>query len=1125
MLSKHSIVVAVIAGLSVAVSVSAESVGDRLHKGIYQEETVGDLQKAITIYRQIVTDERANRPHVAQAKFRLGICYLKKGDKRQAIETLEKLIVEFPGQPNVIEQARGLLSVLRQGASSGERGIQLQDVWAYSGLADLDVLTISRDGRYCAFVDEIGGIKVRDLKNDVDQRVAETAPKGGESANWQRASISPDNKWMSYVGRVSDPKPRSCVRIAALDGSNQRVLYSNQSNSVIRDLEWSPDSQQVLATLVDTRGNEGVFATVPIRIATISLADGSLRLLKTLAPEERHGVGPKPQFSPDGRYVAYAKIMDESSQQEDIYLIPLDGGPEIHLIEHPADDDVLGWMPDGRGLVFRSDRGGDGRDAWLVRLINGMPTEAPQLVATGIGPDLEGPVRTPTGSWAFYYSDVQAHQRRDVLIAEFDSENGRIVGEPKPASERFPGDTYLWPGWSPDGKYLAYHADSRKPGSVTALASPRSLVIRSTQTGRERAIELGESRVPGQVAWSPDGRSIILSSEWGHFAPLNKIDVESGASTPIGSPAVGGRVASSQTIGWSADGNAVYLTRNHADTGLEYKNGQILRLNLETGQERELHLEKNDGIFACALSPDGAHIALAGPEFDWKSVRVLPTTGGEPRELCSVPAQENILDHVTWSHDGRYVLFWKVRRPEAAGQESRTERKYRWASSDSRYELWRIGVEGGEPEKLGWETPAKIRGLRIHSSGKQVAFTTERPPGTRNHIRMMQLSPEWAKESCIANMKMIGEALHRYEHDHGALPNHLSDLYPDYLQDSSLLVCAAHDERQPTVVSNDPEMPSSYDYVRGGAPRFSYLANSQLPTIVPDGEMARAKVLELRVKYFGDIAGLVECEHHHPNLQLTYEGEVQEARSWGSDGRADQGLLSQLQTAMETNPQSWLEDYDIPKFVTLLEDRAALPELLNAHIKAQPGNESASAKQAMDDLQRVRFIDRSEDDANELADGQIELNSDNIDLVGDENDGNRAIGLRFRSIPVPQGARIKRAYVQFESNAWGTWGNEGLIFHGELTGNAMSFKNVEKNITTRPKTVTSVKCSPKIWDWRSVESRTSDLASVIQEITSQPDWHEGNALVLIVTGSSQGMAISWDWDQGHDAPMLYVEVE
>ena len=154
MRSKHYIVVALIAGLAVSMTARAESIGERLYKGVYQEETVGDLKAAMKIYQEIVADEKANRPHVAQATYRLGMCYVKQGQKEQAIQTFGELIEEFPGQAKLLERARGQLNALGHVPESDEAGVQLQNVWAYSGLAELDVLAISRDGRYCAFVDE-----------------------------------------------------------------------------------------------------------------------------------------------------------------------------------------------------------------------------------------------------------------------------------------------------------------------------------------------------------------------------------------------------------------------------------------------------------------------------------------------------------------------------------------------------------------------------------------------------------------------------------------------------------------------------------------------------------------------------------------------------------------------------------------------------------------------------------------------------------------------------------------------------------------------------------------------------------------------------------------------------------
>jgi len=374
MWSKRFAVVVLMAGLgAAAVAAGAESVGDRLYKGIYQEETVGDLDAAMKIYRQIVADAKANRPHVAQAKYRLGMCHLKKGEKEKAVETFEGLIKEFPGQAKLLEQARGRLAALGHAPESEEpAGIELQETWPFPGLGDLNVLAISRDGRYCAFLDPVnGGPVVRDLTTGEDQ-----PPIEGMAGDIS-ASISPDNKWVAYTA-WNAKEGGYLLRIAGIDGSQKRVLYPNEEKSVIEGLGWSPDSQQVLTTFYDTGGELTDTLKAPVRIATISVADGSIRVLKALTPEQYDDLR-TPRFSPDGRYVAYDRVVDTASGQEDIFLIPLDHGPEIHLVESPANDAVFGWLPDGKNFLFRR-----GQDVWMIQVVDGKPQGAPRLVKKGL---------------------------------------------------------------------------------------------------------------------------------------------------------------------------------------------------------------------------------------------------------------------------------------------------------------------------------------------------------------------------------------------------------------------------------------------------------------------------------------------------------------------------------------------------------------------------------------------------------------------------------------------------------------------------------------------------------------------------------------------------------------------
>jgi carboxyl-terminal processing protease len=80
----------------------AASAAELLEKGIYTEETRGDLKAATEIYRQIAEDARADRSLVAQSQLRLGLCQLKLGNRPQAISALDKLMQEFPDQEKLL---------------------------------------------------------------------------------------------------------------------------------------------------------------------------------------------------------------------------------------------------------------------------------------------------------------------------------------------------------------------------------------------------------------------------------------------------------------------------------------------------------------------------------------------------------------------------------------------------------------------------------------------------------------------------------------------------------------------------------------------------------------------------------------------------------------------------------------------------------------------------------------------------------------------------------------------------------------------------------------------------------------------------------------------------------------
>ncbi|MFT4559742.1 MAG: tetratricopeptide (TPR) repeat protein [Porticoccaceae bacterium] len=60
---------------------NAASPAESLEKGIYNEETTGNLDEAIKHYRQVLSDAQKTEGLAAQAQYRLGRCLDKQGKK------------------------------------------------------------------------------------------------------------------------------------------------------------------------------------------------------------------------------------------------------------------------------------------------------------------------------------------------------------------------------------------------------------------------------------------------------------------------------------------------------------------------------------------------------------------------------------------------------------------------------------------------------------------------------------------------------------------------------------------------------------------------------------------------------------------------------------------------------------------------------------------------------------------------------------------------------------------------------------------------------------------------------------------------------------------------------------
>jgi len=167
-------------------------------------------------------------------------------------------------------------------------------------------------------------------------------------------------------------------------------------------------------------------------------------------------------------------------------------------------------------------------------------------------------------------------------------------------------------------------------------------------------------------------------------------------------------------------------------------------------------------------------------------------------------------------------------------------------------------------------------------------------------------------------------------------------------------------------------------------------------------------------------------------------------------------------------------------------------------------------------------VTHSADDAEESAAGTTKLSSSDLEIVYDG--GEQIVGLRFSKVPIPQGASIDRAYIQFKVDETNS-GDTSLIIAGEDRDDASSFSATHQNISSRKRTSASVAWSPGAWNTvgkTGPKQCSPNIASIVQSLVNRLGWSSGNAMAFIITGEGERTAESFDGDQA-GAPMLHVE--
>ncbi len=517
---------------------------------------------------------------------------------------------------------------------------------------------ISPDGRFVAYAAGTPGrmrLFVRQVSGSAPVPIA-TGLAGDH--RWPRWSPDGDRLAFTaggaiYVVPVLGGEPQLVVTLGAIGG----------------EPAWSPDGTRL--TFADSAG-----------ISTAPVAGGPPhRVVRSL---EAHS----PSWSPDGQRIAY--VVENSSfmgsvtygnaAPSAVWTAAASGGDSAPVTDVAHLNTAPVWWPDGRSLLFVSDRDGP-RDVYRQAIGgHGRPRGAPVRVTTGLNAftftltadgtamacttlqlraniwmapiapsgitvpgaarpvttekqSIEGIALSHDGAWLAYDSNRDGN----LNLFKVRLSGSGTAGNPIPLTGN-PAPDYE-PRWAPRDEALVFY--SRRFGTRDLFT------VQADGRGERRITELpGHEYYPD---WSPGGDHIVFSSQVSYGWEVFVLDRDGGGAwqTPRLVPFTADPTIN---VRWSPDGQALALVHD----------GTLGVLTLAGPEWRPLVSGASLGerITFVAWPRDGGRVFFqtrdpAGAYSYWST----PTSGGTPRRLLRLSEPGLRTRRVEFETDGRTLYF------------------------------------------------------------------------------------------------------------------------------------------------------------------------------------------------------------------------------------------------------------------------------------------------------------------------------------------------------------------------------------------------------------------------------------------------------------------------------------